>query len=363
MVKQVELTVDVTEAAGLGQPAHAAVTVVLPDPPDPQVPDPQAPDPQAPEADRLDAAPVTCFAFPGGGYCRRYFTFDMPGASGGGQAGWHASRGWIVVAIDHLATGDSTRPEPERLSYEDLARVNVATVEAVTARLADGTLADGYPPVEPRVRLGIGQSAGGLLLTVAQAHHETFDGIGVLGSSAVHTVVPTRPGTPPVALPWMPRGSDPADPVILNRAAMAASPGPLAPAGDEHPFAWAFHYDDEPADVVAEDLAAMAFDGRAPLPPWRSATFPACAVAMTSPGTVAAEAAAVTVPVFVGVGERDVVPDPWIEPKAYASATDVSLFVCPRMAHMHNFAPTRERLWARLHAWGQGMTDAHRASV
>jgi alpha-beta hydrolase superfamily lysophospholipase len=336
MATQVELTVDVTEAAGLGQPAHTAVTVVLP------------------QADRLDAAPVTCFAFPGGGYCRRYFTFAMPGSPDGGQAGWHAGRGWIVVAIDHLATGDSSRPEPERLTYEDLARVNVATVEAVSARLAEGTVADGYPPVEPAVRLGIGQSMGGLLLTVAQAHHETFDGIGVLGSSAVHTVVPTRPGTPPLPMPWMPRGSDPAAAVVLNRAAMAAPP---APAGDEHPFTWAFHHDDEPADVVAQDMAAMAFDGAAPLPPWRSTTFPACAVAMTSPGTVAAEAAAVTVPVFVGVGERDVVPDPWMEPKAYKSATDVSLFVCPRMAHMHNFAPTRERLWARLHAWGEGVAE------
>jgi alpha-beta hydrolase superfamily lysophospholipase len=350
MTTQVELTVDVTEAAGLGQPAHTAVTVVLP--------------PEPPEADRLDAAPVTCFAFPGGGYCRRYFTFDMPGASGGGQAAWHASRGWIVVAIDHLATGDSTRPEPERLTYEDIARVNVATVEVVSARLAEGTVADGYPPVEPAVRLGIGQSMGGCLLTVAQAHHGTFDGIGVLGSSAVHTVVPTRPGTPPVPLPWVPRGSDPASSVVLNRAAMeAALSAPAAAAAaatvtDEHPFTWAFHYDDEPADVVAEDMAAfagMALDGDRSLPAWRSATAPTCAGAMVSPGTIAAEAAAVTVPVFVGVGERDVVPDPWIEPKAYKSATDVSLFVCPRMAHMHNFASTRERLWARLHAWGDGI--------
>jgi alpha-beta hydrolase superfamily lysophospholipase len=348
MTTEVELTVDVTEAAGLGEPCQTAVTVVLPEPPEA---DPSEP----PGADRLDAAPVTCFAFPGGGYCRRYFTFDMPGSSiagHGGQAGWHAARGWIFVAIDHLGTGDSTLVNTDRLAYEDFARVNAATVEAVSARLAEGTLADGYPPVERGVRLGIGQSVGGCLLIVAQAHHETFDGIGVLGSSAVHTVVPTRPGTPPLLMPWMPRGSDLADPVVLNRAAMAA---PAAPAGDEHPFTWAFHYDDEPADVVAEDLAAMAFDGGAPLPPWRSATFPMCAVAMTSPGTVAAEAAAITVPVFVGVGERDVVPDPWIEPKAYKSATDVSLFVCPRMAHMHNFALTRERLWNRLHAWGDGV--------
>jgi pimeloyl-ACP methyl ester carboxylesterase len=164
-----------------------------------------------------------------------------------------------------------------------------------------------------------------------------------------------------VPMPWMPRGSDPASPVVLNRAAMATtSPTPAVPAApavlDEHPFAWAFHYDDEPADVVAQDMAT----GGGPVPPWRSATAPACAIAMVSPGTVAAEAAAITVPVFVGVGERDVVPDPWIEPKAYSSATDVSLFVCPRMAHMHNFAHTRERFWTRLHGWGEGVAEMAR---
>ena len=108
-------------------------------------------------------------------------------------------------------------------------------------------------------------------------------------------------------------------------------------------------------------FAAMLSGGRTSLPPWRSATAPACAANMLDPGTVAAEAAAVSVPVFVGAGERDVVPDPWIEPKAYRSANDVSLFVCPRMAHMHNFASTRERLWARLHAWGETIADESRA--
>ena len=32
---------------------------------------------------------------------------------------------------------------------------------------------------------------------------------------------------------------------------------------------------------------------------------------------VAEEAAAVDVPVFIGVGERDVCPDPWAEPASY----------------------------------------------
>ena len=39
------------------------------------------------------------------------------------------------------------------------------------------------------------------------------------------------------------------------------------------------------------------------------------------------------------------------EPRAYESAASVDLFVCPRMAHMHNFAGTRELFWTRIETW------------
>jgi pimeloyl-ACP methyl ester carboxylesterase len=150
----------------------------------------------------------------------------------------------------------------------------------------------------------------------------------------------------------------------LNQAALAAAAGPqlgaqkdLAAAASlgEHPFAWCFHYDDEPADIVALDMRAAA--GIGPLPEWRSATTPPCGLYMVAPGTVATEAASITVPVFVGVGERDVVPDPWMEPKAFKSSSDISVFVCPRMGHMHNFAHTRREFWQRIHSWGTGVSE------
>jgi len=39
------------------------------------------------------------------------------------------------------------------------------------------------------------------------------------------------------------------------------------------------------------------------------------------------------------------------EPRAYGSALSVDLFVCPKMAHMHNFAGTRELFWRRIETW------------
>lgn len=341
----IELTIDVTAAAGLGMAAHTAVSVYLPD------------------AGRVSDPPVVCFAFPGGGFSRHYYAFDMPDGEGGGEARFHCDRGWIFVACDHLGFGDSTVPAGNALDLDNIAAANDATVRAVMAQIEGGTLALGLPPIANATRIGIGQSMGGCFTIVAQGNHGTFDGVGILGYSAIHTIVPTRPGMPPAAWPWISR-RDPLDsPRVMNAAAMAAAEGAKlgdgaalqeAARGGEHPFQWAFHHDDEPADIVALDMAASA--GLAdPLPAWRSATTPPCGIYMVAPGAVALEAASILVPVLVAVGERDVVPDPWAEPKAYKSATDIGVYVCPRMAHMHNFAPTRRAFWQRVHGWGEGV--------
>jgi pimeloyl-ACP methyl ester carboxylesterase len=344
MTRSIELTVDVTEAAGLGTPAHVAVTVTLPDGP-------------------LADPPVVCFGYPGGGYNRRYYSFDMPDGSGGGQAAYHVAQGWVFVACDHLGFGDSTIPDDHVLDLDIVAAGNDAAVRVVMEGLAAGTLIDGLPPIAGATRLGIGQSMGGCFAIVAQGNHETFDGVGVLGYSGIHTVVPTRPGQPEATWPWISRRSPLSAPKIYNSAALAASKGPTlgdreaiqeAARRGEHPFQWSFHWEDEPADWVALDMQASAglVD---PLPAWRSATTPACGVYMVAPGAVALEAASIRVPVLIAVGERDVVPDPWAEPKAFKSSGDIQVFVCPRMAHMHNFAHTRGLFWERIQNWGDGV--------
>jgi pimeloyl-ACP methyl ester carboxylesterase len=89
-----------------------------------------------------------------------------------------------------------------------------------------------------------------------------------------------------------------------------------------------------------------------PCPPWGSLTTPgAVAQSCLTPGAVAPEAAAVTVPVLVAMGERDVCADVKGEPRAYKSATSIDLYICPRMSHMHNFAGTREIFWQRIEAF------------
>ncbi|MDE3204960.1 MAG: alpha/beta hydrolase [Acidobacteriota bacterium] len=349
MNRQSEHRAEVSGAAGFPEECQLAITITAPDRPDP------------------DGSPIVCFAFPGGGYGRHYYTFDMPDGEGGGQAGWHASRGWIFVAIDHPGVGDSSQPDPNSLTFENVAAADATAVRFVLDGLGEGSLVEGYPPLRRPIALGMGQSMGGCFLVVTQAQHTPFAGIAVLGYSGIHTVVPSRPGVPNVPMPWIPRSSTMAAPIVLNSqdlvgAGVVAGADDLAEAARsaEHPWQWAFHYDDEPADIVQADMAANA--GIGPTPVWHSPTIPPCAAQMVSPGAVASEAASIRVPVFVGVGERDVVPDPHAEPRAFFSSPDITLVITERMAHMHNFAHTREKLWSRLHLWGEGIAAATHSS-
>jgi alpha-beta hydrolase superfamily lysophospholipase len=331
--RSVDLHIDVTDAAGLGEPAHLAVTVTAPDVPPP--------------------APVVCFAKPGAGYGRRYYTEDLPGPGSGSQAAWHAARGWIFVSVDHLGVGDSSLHDPEWLSFTPLIAAAHAAEREVLDWLAAGSLVDGLPPVADALTIGIGQSMGGAFTVVQQGRHHCYDGVGVLGYSPLRTQPPTAPGTPPLPLPWVPRDTQLSDAVVTNGPALAGAPPGGAPSAEALPMAWGFHYDDVDPAVVRRDMQDYPARG-GELPPWGSATIPATAVLWSlAPGSTLAEAAAIRCPVLVALGERDVLVDPRGEPRAYESARSVDLFVCPRMAHMHNFAGTRELFWRRIETWAE----------
>jgi alpha-beta hydrolase superfamily lysophospholipase len=350
MARTVELRIDVTEAVAIGEPAHVAASVALPDPAD------------------LPAQPVVCFAKPGGGYSRHYYTYPLPGPAQGAQADFHVARGWIFVALDNLGSGESSVHESVDLNFVTVTRAALAAEQEVLLRLANGILAPGYPPVLQPVRLGIGQSTGGSLAIVQQARYDCYDGIGVLGFSAVHSHPATPPGGTPIVTAWFSRDIPPDAPGgIINAAAVAAASEAGAESAADAAWAalaWGFHYDDVPQEVVEQDLAhyegiAQGVAGTRALPerdpaPWNSYTTPNEATRFTlTPGAVAPEAAAVAVPVLSAMGERDLVVDPLGEARAFRSALSFDLFVCPRMGHMHNFAGTRALFWERIHRFGE----------
>jgi hypothetical protein len=342
------LTIDVGEVADLGCPVNVVATVVHSG------------------IDQSDCAPIVAFALPGAGYNRNYFTFDMPGSSGGGEAGWHAGRGWIFVAVDTLGVGEASLPEPAELGLRRLAAVNDAAVRAILERLASGSVSEKLAPITNPVVLGIGQSMGGGLTIVQQAHHETFDAIAVLGFSAVWTSTRKLPGALPSGVPYVTRDTalprpDPRSHEL--RCAIAANPLLLKLQGNANhyptkavtPPGWHYHFDDVPVAVREQDLT---FSGDAP--PWRSETIPGAVFHMLAPGSLGPEAAAIVVPVLSAFGERDVTEDPRMEHKAFRYAVDFSSFICPRMGHMHNFATSRELLWSRIHSWGAHVAELKR---
>jgi alpha-beta hydrolase superfamily lysophospholipase len=299
---RVELKVDVTGKTGLPGALHTAVSVFVPEP------------------RRRLSPPLVVFAFPGGGYSRGYFHIEWPGLEGYSQAEHHTAAGFVFVACDHLGVGTSSLPDPASLTFETVPAANRAAVDAIMARLEAGTLVDGLEPLRSAVRIGMGQSMGGCFLVLQQARYRSFDAIGVLGYSAIHTVLPRDPA-----------GS----------------------GGDA--FRYGFHMPDVPEELVQADLGRGFPQRRGAPPPWGSGTVPGCATSMLEPGCIARDAAAIDVPVFIGVGERDVCPDPHAEPGAYRAARDVTLYVQPRAAHMHGFAGTRALLWDRLANWALGV--------
>ncbi|RBY85281.1 alpha/beta hydrolase [Blastococcus sp. TF02A-26] len=276
-----------------------------------------------PESVTTDAV---LFLFPGGGYGRHYFDLRVDGHPDHSQARWHAERGLLTVAVDHLGVGESTVPE-HPLGFAEVAAAGDSAVRALVAEIRAGTLDADLPAVPGAVAIGAGQSMGGHVVVVTQAAHDTFAAVAALGSSFTQTRLAVRPGA---RQPF--RGD--------GMAAVYAGMGDVD-------FTASFHWPEEPPELVALDMDAEH------LAPWRSATVPGCAVELMEPLAVARQAAAVRVPVLLVYGEQDVTVEPLADLAVFRSAPDLSLLLVPRSAHMHNFAPTRHLVWARLESFAE----------
>lgn len=273
------------------------------------------------------------FLFPGGGYGRHYFDLQLDGHPDHSQARWHAERGLVTVTVDHLGVGESTVPE-QPLDFAQLAAAGHAAVSTVMDELRSGAFDPGLPAVPEAVAIGAGQSMGGHIVVWTQAARGTFAAVAALGSSFTWTRLALQPGK---------RQPFRAAPMEAVYAAM----------GDVD-FAASFHWHEEPAAFVAADMDP------GDLAPWRSPTVPACAAELMEPLAVARQAAAVRVPVLLVYGEQDVTVEPLADLAVFRSAPDLSLLVVPRSGHMHNFAPTRHLVWARLQAFAGHVAEQRR---
>jgi pimeloyl-ACP methyl ester carboxylesterase len=331
MVRSVDVSIPVKVPVAPGARGHVAATVFLPDP--------------------VPAAPTVMFALPGGGYSRGYFDLHFPGHEGYSQVEHHVARGVVFVAMDHLGVGASSTDANDVLTIEHIAAANDQAVREILARLRAGALVEGCAAIEAGLVVGTGQSMGGGVSIIMQGRHRTYDAIMPLGYSAVHTSLPQRRPEMREAIK-----------AVFGGFSRATRPQDLSvPHSSEQipDFLYPFHCEDVPKDIVEADLAG-GYPLRQTPPSWGSATVPRCVVAMMSRGYVAEEAASVDVPVFLGFGERDVSETPHNEPTMFPRATDITVFVVPQMAHMHNFASTRRLLWERSLDWVDAIVHAQR---
>jgi alpha-beta hydrolase superfamily lysophospholipase len=312
-MRPLQLTFDVSERIKSGEALSQAAWLFLPERP------------------VLAKAVLLCLA--GGTYDKRYWHLEVPGYPGYSFAEHLAGQGYLVVALDHLAVGDSSDPRASGdLSLVLLADGDAAVAERVRAGLREGTLADGVPPLDLPV-IGVGHSMGGCLTVMVQARSRPFDAVVLLGF-AVHFNTRNQDFT-----------SD--DPAV--RAAQAETLfrttydiGPevtswMVDRSIAHPL---FHAPDVPAEVIAADDAAVS---RMPV---------RAGVETGIPGYIKEDAAVIDVPVFLAFGTVvDLTTGPYTEPANYGASGDVTLYLVQGSAHCHNFATNRTMLWDRIGRW------------
>jgi len=265
------------------------------------------------------------FCFPGGGLHRGYFDLAAAGRS---FARSLAARGCAVVTIDSLGSGESSRPRDGfALVPEAIAAANAQAVAAL------GTELDACWPGLPRI--GVGHSLGALLAVVQQAEHESFAALVLLGAST--------------------RGLR----VVLSDEELAYADRPEAARAELVRLARKRSGGEAWFELPKAARAGAIFNGGADPAALAAMRQVGCEVASVPalfsmiPGSSAPWAARVRVPVFLGIGARDITGPPHAVPASFPASLDVTLYVQPGAGHSHFAFPSCERLFERVAHWAR----------
>jgi pimeloyl-ACP methyl ester carboxylesterase len=267
-------------------------------------------------ASPLPAKPIALFCFPGGGMARRYFDLDQASF-----AAAMAARGFITATFDHPGIGESTTTiEGFALTADIIAEAGAQAGRALQQQLQNGTAAPHLPPLPNLTILGVGHSMGGMIVTMQQAAYRPYAALALLGFST-H-------GLPGVLTP-------PEREIAARATRTATDYATLARLRFGTPL---------PVIPARANGAAALTEASAPL-------LAVSALQSMLPGNIAPQAAAIDVPVFLAVGDRDIAGPPETIPAAFTSAPGVKLYVMPDAGHHPFIAPSAPLLYAELAAW------------
>nr|WP_218821397.1 alpha/beta fold hydrolase [Sphingomonas laterariae] len=261
---------------------------------------------------------------PGGGAARGYFDLAA-GDTGHSFARRMAAMGHAVVAIDNPGIGESGEPPaPAAFTPRQAGDSHHHALAALRNRI---------PSLADLPAIAVGHSMGGMLVTLQQARNRSFAAMALLGSSAS-------------GLDWA--LTDEERGYIGDPDGLEAALPRLAEAR----FGGAF-----PRFRAAnKELAAEIFGGGDPavsaaLRGIGDRMFAAGGVMSMVPGSFAAEAAAIDVPMFLAFGDRDI-GVPWGEvPAAYPGAGDITILQLLATGHNHFGFSSIAGLCTRLDHW------------
>jgi pimeloyl-ACP methyl ester carboxylesterase len=284
-------------------------------------------------------APVFWCCVPGGGMSRAYFDLDVPSEFGEFSMAREAARqGVVVLIIDPPGVGGSDVPDD---GYELTPRAVAAVLDAVTtemtARLASGSVPD-VGPISGGPTVGIGHSAGGLLVSCQQARHGSYDALAILGFSdtgleqVLNDAERAMIGRPDQLLTALPG-------LVRERF---GEPLPPRPGADSDP---------KPSDRLTEaDLAVKAADERA-----AGRLLGLVGLMAIIPLSMKPELDQIDVPVFAAMGEYDIAGDIGLLVGQLPACTDLTLFTLPGVGHNHNESGSRLHLWDRMVRWSEAL--------
>ena len=282
---------------------------------------------------RLRSPPVALFCLPGGAMNRRYFDLRAEGAGGEFSFAAHmTSRGFVVVTLDPLGIGGSSRPRDGfALTPDVLTEAHAIAVDAIRNALLTGELSG--QPLPQLQTVGVGHSMGAMLTAMQQARQPRHAalmlfGFGTQGLPAALSAEELRFGADPAGA----RSN-------LVRLARLRSAEAYPQIGRSPQAKELFA--GESADRRGVEALQLA---RAPL-------LVSAGLFSMIPGSCAPECAQIDTPLLLAVGERDIAGPTHQIPASFPASRDLTLLVLPGTGHCHFLFDSRLRLFERAAAW------------
>jgi len=286
--------------------------------------------------DRLDPGkpPVSYFCLPGGSINRHYYNLRAEGDDSFSFAAMMARQGAITVTVDHLGVGDSSRPRDGFLLTPDrLAQANANAAATVLAGLREGSLIESLPPLGGLISIGVGHSMGGMLTVLQQALRRQHDGLLLMGFANGGLIS---------HLP------EPAHRLAGNPAAVKAEIEAVARSIYSEPYQRI-----QPSPEASQIFQGATADraGIEAIKPTRDNLLVVGGLQSMIPGSIAPALDTIDVPVFLGLGDRDIAGPTHAIPAIFPNSPDVTLTVLPETGHCQFIFPSRAELFRRIGEW------------